>query len=91
MTKPGNFFDCSEPIWDEKRGHASCALRKFTSSKVMMSERVLMTSLYLLSRQGVVTAASSLIHDLASTSTDDYKMAVQYSVSRLSRVGLSII
>ena len=40
----------------------------------------------LLSVQGVVTAAVSLIHTLAMKYPDEYKTSVSLSVSRLSRV-----
>lgn len=79
----------SETIDQVKQSSSLCLLRLYRTSpeaipKGDWQNRVI----HLLNDQhmGVVTAASSLIHDLALTSTDDYKLAVGLSVSRLSRI-----
>lgn len=41
-------------------------------------------------RQGVVTAAASLITTLAQKSPEDFKTSIALAVARLSRVGLSL-
>ncbi|XP_071831257.1 AP-2 complex subunit alpha-2-like isoform X2 [Apostichopus japonicus] len=79
----------SDTIDQVKQSSSLCLLRLYrTQPEAIPKGEWQNRVIHLLNDQhmGVVTAASSLIHDLALTATDDYKGAVSLAVSRLSRI-----
>ncbi|XP_071809172.1 AP-2 complex subunit alpha-2-like [Asterias amurensis] len=78
-----------DTIDEVKQSAALCLLRLYrTDSHCIPSSEYQTRIIHLLNDQhmGVVTAATSLIHDLVLDNPDDYKGCVSLAVSRLSRI-----